>query len=119
MYPRVEYEMSEDDLKEILDACKPTPVMFLSGGTPMGSSPEENANRAWAALGKKLGFEPVTVKPVAGKGQRFFTAVPSETESARNERLKREAEEKRQREIEQVTVEITKLQERLRNLQSQ
>ena len=32
MHPRTEYEMSEKDLEKILDACKPTPVIFLSGG---------------------------------------------------------------------------------------
>jgi len=76
-----EFEMSEDDLAKLLDACKPTPVMFLSGGVPMHRSPQENANAAWANLGKKLGFDHMTVKPVSGKGQRFFTArATGETE---------------------------------------
>lgn len=70
------FEMSEDDLRELLDACKPTPVMFLSGGTPMGPSQQENANAAWARLGKKMGFDAMTVVPIAGKGDRFFTAWP-------------------------------------------
>jgi hypothetical protein len=29
MYPRTEYEMTEEDLKEFLEACRPTPAMFL------------------------------------------------------------------------------------------
>ena len=75
-----EFEMSEDDLKTILAACKPTPVMFLSGGKPMFDSPQENANRAWKALGEKMGFDHMTVRAVAGKGDRFFTATETEKE---------------------------------------
>lgn len=70
-----EFEMSEEQLTTLLDACKPTPRMYLEGGEPMCGTPQENANRAWAALGEELGFKPMTVNPVAGKGQRFFTAV--------------------------------------------
>ena len=76
---RHEFEMTEDDLKALLDACKPTPVMYLSGGTPMFDSPQENANRAWAKLGEKMGFDSTTVRPSdPNKGQRFFTAEPME-----------------------------------------
>lgn len=75
---RQSYEMTESDLKEILDACKPTPVMFLSGGAPMFRSQQENANAAWAALGKRLGFDHMTVQPITGKNQRFFTALATE-----------------------------------------
>jgi aromatic ring-opening dioxygenase catalytic subunit (LigB family) len=31
--------------------------MFLSGGTPMFGTPQENANRAWQRLGEKVGFD--------------------------------------------------------------
>lgn len=72
-----EFEMSEDDLAQILDACKPTPGMFLSGGQPMAGTPQENANRAWRRLGEKLGFDYMTVQPVPSKGQRFFVAEPT------------------------------------------
>lgn len=95
MLPRTEYEMTEHDLNEILDACKATPVMFLSGGTPMGSSPQENANTAWKRLGDKMGFDHMTVRPVSGKGQCHFTAVPNETPEAKAERAEREAKEKK------------------------
>jgi len=77
MEQRIEYEMTESDLKKLLEACKPTPCMYLSGGTLMGSSPQENANAAWDELGKKMGFESMTVQP-SSKGERFFTAVPTE-----------------------------------------
>lgn len=71
-----EFEMSEDDLKFLLDASKPVPAMYLSGGRPMFGTPQENANRAWEALGKRMGFDPFSVEPVPGKGRRFFRAEP-------------------------------------------
>lgn len=67
--------MTAAQLATILDACKPTPVMFLSGGRPMYDTPQENANRAWKALGHAMGFNYLTARPSA-KGQRFFTAEP-------------------------------------------
>jgi argininosuccinate lyase len=74
---RREFEMTEDDLRELLDASKPVPAMYLTGGQPMFGSPQENA---WKRLGEKLGFQPMTVRPVDGKGQRFFTAEASDGE---------------------------------------
>lgn len=71
------YEMTEAQLKVILDACKPTPVMFLSGGQPMFTSAQENANHAWQLLGNELGFDYMTVEPT-GEGDRFFKAEPME-----------------------------------------
>ena len=118
MYPRTNYEMTEEDLKTLLDACKPTPVMYLSGGVPMGGTPQENANAAWTLLGTKMGFESKTVKPIQGKGPRFFTAVPSETETARTERLERETEESRQRNINRLTDEIAERQRELDKLKN-
>ena len=85
MYPRTDYEMTEKDLKVILDACKPTPVLFGNGGQSLGGSQQENANMAWSKLGKKMGFDHMTVRPIQGKGMRFFTAIPSETDSQRRE----------------------------------
>lgn len=76
---RKEFEMTQDDLDKILKACKPVPYMVVGGHAPR--SPQEKANAAWAELGSCMGFESMTVKPVAGKGQRFFTAVPSEEET--------------------------------------
>lgn len=73
---RAQFEMTQADLETILAACKPTPVMFASGGVPMFDSPQENANRAWAELGQRMGFEPMTVEP-AGSDPRVFTAVPT------------------------------------------
>lgn len=77
MSDRKEFEMSETDLAELLDAMKPQPVMFLSGGVPMFASQQERANDAWTRLGKRLGFKPMTVRP-CGKGNRFFSAIAAE-----------------------------------------
>lgn len=74
---REEFELTEAELQSILDASKPTPVMFGNGGQSLFGSPQENANRAWAALGKTHGFDYMTVRPVPGKGERFITAVAS------------------------------------------
>lgn len=117
MYPRTNYEMTEEDLKAILDACKPVVAMMIGGHAP--SSQQENANNAWAALGRKMGFDHMTVQPISGKGNRFFTAVPSETEEARKERHEREAAEAKEREITRITGEIENLQMRLSALSSQ
>lgn len=69
---RQEFEMTEVDLTALMDACKPVAAIALQCG-PVGS-PQENANRAWAALGKKLNFDHMTVQPIQGKGDRFFSA---------------------------------------------
>lgn len=79
MYPRVNYEMTEEDLKKLLEACRPTVVMKIGNYAP--ASPQENANRAWEALGKRMGFDSLTVQPIPGKGDRFFSAIPNETEN--------------------------------------
>ena len=93
MYPRNNYGMTKEDLAELMNACKPTPCMMVGGST--GRSPQENANSAWKSLGKKMGFDYNTVKPISGKGSEFFSAVPSETEMQRVPRVHKEAEEKR------------------------
>ena len=43
---RKDFEMTEEELGELLEACRPTSVMYLSGGTPVFGTPQENANRA-------------------------------------------------------------------------
>ena len=115
MYPRTNYEMTEDDHKKLLDACMSSPCMMI--GSYVTPSPQENANRAWQALGEKMGFDYMTVQPIEGKGTRFFTAVPLETAEARKERLEREATELREREIKTLESEIAELKNRLETLQ--
>lgn len=69
---RTNYEMTTDDLQSLLDAMKPVPMIMLQCGTPR--SQQENANAAWAALGERMNFDPMTVQPT-GRGDRFFSAV--------------------------------------------
>ena len=114
MYPRTEYEMTEADLAELMEAFKPVPMIMLQCGNP--PSQQENANRAWVALGKKMGFDGDTVRPINGKGNRFFSAIPSETESARSERLEKEAIAKKQENIKRLETEISDLQKKLSDI---
>jgi hypothetical protein len=102
--------MTPEDLEKILNACKPVPMIMLQCGAPR--SPQERANDAWAELGARMGFDHRTVKPT-GEGDRFFTAVPSETEQHRAERLQREKEEAYLAEVERIEAEIRTLQDKL------
>jgi len=79
MSERINYEMTAEDLDKLLKACKPVPYMVIGGYEP--ASPQENVNRAWAELGKKMGFDYMTVKPIYGKTDRFFSAMPSGIEA--------------------------------------
>lgn len=74
MTVRKEYEMTQAQLDTILEACKPTPALYGSGGVPLFSSPQERANNAWQRLGEEMGFDYMSVQP-NGKGDRFFTAL--------------------------------------------
>ena len=66
-----DFEMTKEQLDEIMDACKPVPMIMLQCGTPR--SPQENSNAAWKRLGAKMGFKHMTVRP-NGKGDRCFSA---------------------------------------------
>ena len=72
---RQNFEMTEVQLKVLLDACKSVPMIAIHCGRT--STPQENANAAWAALGAELGFQHMSVEPT-GRGDRFFTAEVSE-----------------------------------------
>lgn len=115
-YPRVEFEMSKEQMDAILRACRPTPVLFGSGGVNLGGDPQENANRAWRALGAEMGFDHMTVRPIDGKGMQFFTAVPSETKEAKAERTAREAAAKKAARVAELRKAITDAQAELEQL---
>lgn len=70
------YELTEEQYNKLMDACKPVPYLVVGGVTPR--SPQENANMAWKSLGKELGFNHMTVKPIHGKSDRFFIAESHE-----------------------------------------
>ncbi len=105
IYPRTEYIMSEEDLATIVEASKSTPCMMI--GNVMPSSPQENANRAWETLGKKMGFDHITVRLPRTKGPRVFTAVPSETETQRDAREQDEQRKLKQADIIRLRREIS------------
>lgn len=113
MYPRTNYEMTQSDLDELLDSMRPVPLIALNIGG--GMDRQERANSAWARLGKKMGFDHMTVQP-NGRGDRFFSAVPSETEDQRVARLEKEQEDKRLAEIDQLQKEIAERQTKLTSL---
>lgn len=71
MAERKEFEMTQEQLDKLLEACKPVPYMVIGGMEPR--SLQERANDAWERLGKELGFKHMTVQPLS-KGNRFFTA---------------------------------------------
>lgn len=68
---REDFEMSEEDLKILLSSMTPHPMIMLQCGPT--ESLQERANKAWAWLGEKMGFKPMTVRP-NGRGQRHFSA---------------------------------------------
>lgn len=74
-----DFEMTEADLQKLMDASKPVTYMVFGGRAP--SSPQENANAAWAELGRRMGFDPMSVES-NGKGDRFFRATPAPSEPA-------------------------------------
>lgn len=69
-----QFKMSQEQLEEIYNASKPTPVMYLTGGKPMFNSPQENANYAWQKLGEELGFVWDTARPVMDEEPTIFMA---------------------------------------------
>ena len=69
---RKEYELTEEQYEKLVEACLPVPMIMLQCGKP--PSQQENANRAWCALGDELGFDGMSVEP-SPNGSRFFTAM--------------------------------------------
>lgn len=68
---RKEYALTTAQYDKLIEACKAVPLIMLQCGMP--PSAQENANRAWCALGKELGFDGMSVRP-SSKGKLFFTA---------------------------------------------
>jgi len=69
---RKEFQMTEEQLATLMESCKPTPAIMLQCGPP--ATTQEKANSAWWLLGREMGFDGMTVRPVSGKEPRFFTA---------------------------------------------
>jgi hypothetical protein len=75
---RKEFEMTQAQLDNLLDACKPVPLIAIHCGMP--SSPQERANDAWRELGDELGFDYMTVRP-AGRRCRVRRMVQGKHDS--------------------------------------
>jgi len=73
---RKEFELTDEQLDKLYNACKPTMCIMIGNCIPR--TPQENANLAWQILGNELGFIWDTVKPVEGKGDKYFTAEVKE-----------------------------------------
>lgn len=71
---RKKFRLTDEQLKTLMEACKPVPYMVFNGASP--SSQQENANRAWCALGKEMGFDGMTVEAY-GSDVHDFTAEVS------------------------------------------
>lgn len=71
---RKEFVLTDEQYDALMEASKPTPVMYGSGGAPLFESQQARANRAWMKLGLDMGFDAATVQPVSGKSNRYFTA---------------------------------------------
>lgn len=115
MYPRTNYEMTQEDLSELLDSMQPQPLIMLNIGG--GRSAQERANDAWRRLGDKMNFDHMSVRP-NGKGDRFFSAIPSETEDQKSRRIAAEKEEEQKNKIAKLQAEINERQEALTKLLS-
>lgn len=73
---REEFVLTEAQYEAIMAASKPVPSLIVGGMPP--PSPQENANHAWAALGKEMGFKSKTVRTIPGKNDYHFTAEVDE-----------------------------------------
>lgn len=104
MLPRIDYEMTEEDLEELLGLCKPVPYMVVGGSPP--PSQQANANAAWEKLGKKMGFVSSSVLPIDGKGLKYFSAVPRENDEQRKERELIEKQSRITNELEELDREL-------------
>jgi hypothetical protein len=74
---KTEFQMTQEEMDAIIQINKDggDPVMFLSGGIPLGQSKQEKINSYWRILGSKYGFDPMSAEG-SSKGGLFFMATP-------------------------------------------
>ena len=70
------HHLSDEQLKRILEASKPVPLMYLSGGIPMGGSQQENANSAWRSVAAELGCVWDSIRPARTGDEHDIEADP-------------------------------------------
>lgn len=73
-----EFQMTQEEMDNIITINKGggDPVMFLSGGTPMGSPLQEKINQYWKILADKYGFKQMSVEG-SSRGKLYFIAEPT------------------------------------------
>lgn len=65
------YQMTEEELKVLLSACKSSPCMLV-GDVNLGKSAQENANDAWKSLANKYKFKWNTARPDGNDPTKFI-----------------------------------------------
>lgn len=75
---RKTFTLTPQQYQNLLDQMQPQPYLVIGGHAPL--SQQERANDAWAALGKELGFDGMTVQPGVTKYE--FTAKVTESQDA-------------------------------------
>lgn len=74
---KTKYRMPDESFGAIMEIGRtPSPVMFLSGGTPMGPSTQERANAVWQKMGDDLGFLWGTAEDAGTGDPQDFLATP-------------------------------------------
>jgi hypothetical protein len=81
---KVKFTLTDEQFKRIVQINKKggDPVMYLSGGIPMGKSLPEKINDYWKEIGKDMGFNWTTIEPI---DNRNFYALTTKNNS--DERL--------------------------------
>lgn len=82
LFMRREFKMSTEQYARLIEACRPVPYMIVGGFPPM--SAQDNANAAWHALGREIGFDGNTANPINGKSSLCFTAEKVELDHDRS-----------------------------------
>jgi len=72
-----EYELSDADLGDLLEASNP--VAYIAAHCGPMSSPQERVNAVWKRIGNAMGFNYMTAKPSRYGQQRFIWAEPLAT----------------------------------------
>jgi molybdopterin biosynthesis enzyme len=68
------FKMTQEDMEHLLAAMRPVPMIMLQCGN--SPSQQDSANEAWRALGLRMGFKHMTVKP-DGSNPLCFMAEPT------------------------------------------
>lgn len=81
---RKTFTMTAAQHAKLLEAMQPVPAMWI-GGPPR--SVQQNANDAWAALGREMGFDGTSVMSIPGGSEFEFTAEEAPIASAQETAL--------------------------------